>query len=210
MREIKHSHPVKIPSGESMSTKAQKRYDSGFSPSLTIDEALRYFEEECQALPEAASITLHSNYDRITVPRLRQMVADNSAVCCEIRLNAKSYYLFSHQWGLTEQNIYAIHLTLRAVHNIVKWRLSDYGSLLGAFGQTTAETIDRFVEDESELVSRGQWMTILRLSESDTLEEANAAYRFYAKKAAESEEGLLRLNQAIEAARKYFARRKGA
>lgn len=210
MPEVIFEAPLKVPAAIQLTPRTKKRFDSGFSPTLSIDEALRYLQEEVAQFPEGAHFTIFSNYERLNDSKMRKRLSDECAVCCELGLGADRYYFVSHLWGLTEQNIYAIHLTLRAIHNIVRWGLADYETLLAAFrprGGTQQEAIGHTPVNEADLVSRGQWLAILRLQESSTLEEANEAYRFYAKKAANSEEGLLRLNQAIAAAREYFAKR---
>jgi hypothetical protein len=210
MPEIHYQHPLQVPNDTIITPKSQKRYDSGFSPTLTIGEALGYFEEECNRFPGQITVTLYSNYEHIQTDRLRQKMADDCSVCCELKYNHKSYYFVCHKWGLTEQNIYALHLTLRAIYNIVKWGVSDYESVLKGFSTVATKQIShQGALNEKELVNRGQWLAILRLQENATLDDANEAYRFYAKQAASSEEGLLRLNQAISAAREYFASHNG-
>lgn len=206
MPELHYVCPLKLPAGVQVTPKSQKRYDSGFSPSLTLDEALGYFEQECLHFPQEARVTLYSHYDQIANARARQKQGEDCSVCCEVQMHGETYYFVCHRWGLTEQNIYALHLTLRALHNIVRWGVSDYGSLLSAFSAQgkTAQIAAAPQANAAELVNRGQWLAILRLNDDATLAEANEAYRFYAKKAAGSEEGLLRLNQAIAAAREYF------
>ena len=210
MLEIHYQHPLKVPADTAITPKSQKRYDSGFSPTLTIAEALNYFEEECNRFTGPISVTLYSNYEHIKTDRLRQKVADDCSVCCEMQRDNKSYFFVSHKWGLTEQNIYALHLTLRAIHNIVKWGVSDYECVLNGFFPDGPKQISyQGALSERALVNRGQWLAILRLQEDASLEDANEAYRYYAKKAAGSEEGLLRLNQSISAAREYFSSHDG-
>ncbi len=206
MLEIRYEFPLKVPAGTVITPKSQKRYDSGFSPTLTIDEALGYLEEECNRFTGQVEVTLYSNYEHLNTDRLRKKVADDCSVCCELKYNHKSCYFVCHKWGLTEQNIYALHLTLRAIHNIVNWGVSDYETILSGFSTDAPKQIShQETLNEKVLVSRGQWLAILRLQEDASLEDANEAYRYYAKKAANSEEGLLRLNQAVSAAREYFA-----
>lgn len=209
MPEVKFVAPLKVPPNVAVTPNSQKRYDSGFSPSLTIDEALSYLNEECELLPRNAQITIYTNYDHLAIASARRKLLDDCSVCCEVRLDSTTAYIVSHQWGLTEQNLYAVHLTLRAIHNIARWGVSDVKTLLAAFAPnaSAAEAVNYVPPNEEELVNRGQWLAILRLNEQAGLAEANEAYRFFAKKSAQSEEGLLRLNQAIAAAREYFSKR---
>lgn len=208
MFELHYSHPLKVPDDVQLALKSQQRYDSGFPPTLTIDEALGYLVEECQQIPNTGRCTLHSNYDRINSPKLRKKLQDGSAVCLELSVSGQRYYLTSHIWGMIEHNIYALHLTVRAINNIVKWGVADHSQALSGFDAFRSSVATEDGLSAEDLLNKGQWMAILRLSHNATLDEANAAYRKFAKEAAENEEALLRLNQAIEAARAYFAKRK--
>lgn len=205
MVDISYEIPLKAPEGTALTPKSMRRYDSGFPPTLSLDEALQYLEEECRQIPSVESVKMHSNYDRINVPKLRKMIDEDPAVCLELKLQGKAYFIVCHQWGMIEHNIYALHLALRAMLNIVKWGVADLETALYGFASERSRVFTEEAEDES-LMSKDKWMTILRLDASATLEEANKSYRHHVKVAAENEEALLRLNQAIEAARKYYAK----
>lgn len=208
MPEINFSHPLKVPEGVTVTPKSQKRYDSGFSPSLTLDEAINYLQEECAKLPPDCRVTVFTNYDKILSPRLRKRTEDDSSALMLLAYKQRKYQILSHVWGLTEHNLYALHLAIRSFTNLVRWGICDFGTAIAGFTGPQAATayLAAPLKDEHDLISRGQWLAILRLDEESTLEDANNAYRYYAKKAAKSEEALLRLNQAIEAARDYYAK----
>lgn len=206
MFEITYRYPLKVPEGTTLTSRSQRRYDSGFPPALSMDDALRYLEDECRQLPGArTNVTLYTGYERIQTPKLRQKIDDEPGACLEIEMDRKRYYLICHIWGMTEHNIYALHLTLRALNNIVKWGVADYATVLAGFSAVKETIHSETIVGDEDLLGRGKWMGVLRLSEDATLEDANTAYRHYAK-LAEDENELRKLNEAIREARAYFAR----
>lgn len=200
--EIAYSCPLKIPKGHALMFMRQRRYDNGFPQSLTLDSALQYLEDELNALPDV-HVSVYSNYDRINSPRTRAKREDDSAVCIEIKKGTRSYYLLSDHWYLIEHNLYALHLTIRAIRNMVKWGTATYEQALAGFDAAfvPGEAGKKAVPNDDALP---EWMDVLGLGAHATLEDANAVYRSRAKEVANNEEALTRLNAAIDAARRYF------
>ncbi|GEM_PF-1030493 len=208
MVEVSYVCPLKIPKGHKLSYQKSRRYDNGFSQSLTLDQAVNYLEEELQST-ESGKITVYSNFERLNVPRLRRKVEDDAAICVEMHIGAKTYYLLCDSWYLPEHNLYALHLGIRALRNVVKWGLGDIHTVMSGFSSTAtiveADT-DTATASSSGSVMVSDWMTELGLGPASTLEDANAMYRHRAKQAVNDESRLVQLNQAIEAARKHFAK----
>lgn len=201
MIEISYISPLKIPKGYSLSYQRQRRYDNGFPQSLTIAQAVQYLEDELQAVG-ATRISVYSNYDRLNSGRNRVKRDDDSAVCCEIHLDSRIYYIVCDRWYLVEHNLYALHLAIRAMLNIVKWGVASLATLLAGFDAADTSHTDTQKMDGNIILP--DWMILLELRPNANLDDANHSYRNLAKQSASDEARLLELNQAIEAARKYF------
>lgn len=200
--EIAYSCPLKIPKGHALMFMRQRRYDNGFPQSLTLDSALQYLEDELNGLTDVYA-TVHTNYDRINSVRTRAKREDDTAVCVEIKKGTRTYYLLSDHWYLIEHNLYALHLTVRAIRNMVKWGTATYEQALAGFDAAFAPgSAPKPASLSPDALP--EWMEVLGLGIGATLEDANAVYRRRAKDAGDNEELLMRLNSAISAARSYF------
>lgn len=201
MIEISYISPLKVPKNHTLSYQRQRRYDNGFPQGLTIDQAVQYLEEELRAL-DATRIAVYTNYDRLNSERNRAKRDDDSAVCCEIHLGTRKYYLICDRWYLLEHNLYALHLSIRAWRNIVKWGVADMEMLLAGFDAAGTSRFEAGSDNGSVILP--EWMITLGINMSASLDDANHAYRQLAKQSANDESRLLHLNQAIESARKYY------
>lgn len=209
MVEVSYVCPLKIPKGYTLSYQKTRRYDNGFSQSLTLDQAVGYLEEEIRGT-SAGKVTVYSNYERLNIPRLRVKAEDDSAICVELGIGKKSYYLVCDAWYLTEHNVYALHLGIRAIRNMEKWGLGDIHTIMAGFSSGYANTAQDIAAASSTLivsdgVAMPDWMEYMGLGPTATLEDANAMYRHRAKLAVNDDSQMVQLNQAIEAARKYYA-----
>lgn len=206
MINITYSFPLRVPDHIVPTPKAKRRFDSGFSASMTLDEALQYFEEEAKAFPDDTKIELFSNYQHIGQPKLRKKLDEHVGVCCAISYNRKQYFIYCDCWGLTEHNLYAIHLTLRAILQMVRWGTVTLESILQPFSaiQYVPHSQDNNTtpSDDSTGTFQSKWMKVLGLDRRDTVETANANYRRLAKEVQNDADKLLELNNAIEIARK--------
>ncbi len=200
-QEIHYICPLKIPQGHNLMYQRQRRFDSGFPQNLTLDQAVAYLEDELLSLP-AEKINVFTNYDRINSERNRVKREDDSAVTVEIKMGSRTYYLICDRWAQIDHNLYALHLSIRAIKNIVKWGVGDYETLLAGFDAAGKHAGFDRADDRSAILP--EWMKTLGLGLNATLDDANAIYRRRAKESADNEHKLLELNQAIEAARKHF------
>lgn len=200
-QEIHYICPLKIPQGHHLIFQRQRRFDHGFPQTVTLDQAVQFLEEELLTLP-AEKINVFTNYDRLNSSRSRAKREDDSAVTIEIRMGARTYYLVCDRWAMIDHNLYALHLTVRALKNIVKWGVGDYETLLAGFDAAGKHA--GFDRDDDRSAILPEWMKTLGLGLNATLDDANAVYRRRAKEVAADEQKLLELNQAIEAARKHF------
>jgi len=196
--EISYITPIKIPTGYRLSFQRSRRYDNGFPQGLTVDQSIKYLEEEIWAFG-AQSATIYSFYERLNVPRLRRANEEDSAISVKVGLNTRNYHFICDRWYLLEHNLYALHLSLRALKNIEKWGVGDLTTILKPF-DVSYETVVK--EGDSRI---NEWMHTLGLGPTATIEDANAIYRNRAKLAADNQDELLKLNQAIEDARKALS-----
>ncbi|MCI5049754.1 MAG: hypothetical protein MRY32_05420 [Rickettsiales bacterium] len=196
--EISYIAPLVVPQGFRLSFQKSRRYDNGFPQGLTVEQALDYLEQEINEIG-ANSATIFSNFERLNVPRLRKQMDEDQAVALKIGLENKSFHIVSDTWYLIEANIYAMHLAIRSFKNLEKWGIMRAVRLMKPFDASAQEIIK---EASDGKVS--EWMIELGLGPTASLEDANIIYRRKAKELADDQEGLLKLNQAIEEARKVL------
>ena len=206
MAEILYKHPLKMPSGWVMTPVNATQYQNSFSQNMTIDEALRFLDEELKSLNYSA--TIYTNYNSIINPRLRKQSSANNGVSVIIHKGQYNYHLACDKWGRVEHNIYALYLTIHSLSNIEEWGIATKEYTLSLFSGAMMRIGDN-VSSNSELNSNvtsltSEWMATLGLGSTASLSDANAIYRNRAKLFRDDEEHLLKLNAAIEEARKYL------
>ena len=202
MLDINYICPLKLPRHHVSIPPNQRRGDHGFPNDLSIDQAIAYLEEEIRALGVSRA-TIYSNYDRLNSSRSRSKRDDDAAICCELRLDTHAHFLVCDRWMGAQYNLYALHLAIRAMRNIVKWGVASKEQILAGF-DATADPNAAHGGQANDHTILPDWMQVLGLGTSATLEDANATYRRRAKQVANEHDKLLELNQAIEAARHYF------
>lgn len=195
MVELRYSAPLRWPANIPATPPAQRRFNTSFPGTLTIAEGVALLEEEIQALnPE--KVMIYSDMDQLQVDRLRKKLGQQAGVCVEIRMDGRKYNLTCDQWTVVEQNLYALHLVLRNMRLMEKWGVATLPKLLQGFldGPTFSSQASGNAEEE--------WMGILGLGPTATLEDAHAVYRRRAKAVMEDADALLQLNNAMDMARK--------
>lgn len=194
--------PLQYPSEYTLVPPHSRRHDHGFPADISIDKALVYLEEELQQL-KVDTIRVYSSYEHIKNERTRKRITNDSAVCCELVVDRKSYFMLSDKWFGVEHNLYALHLTIRHMRMVEKWGVSNFVHLLGSFSKGTKNVAPVSAGAPGNFAA--EWMQILGLGPTATLEDANATYRSRAKIAAQRGEDITDLNHAIEEARKNLS-----
>ena len=193
--EVSYHFPLRYPTGYNEVPMHARRYDNGFPQNLTIDQAIGYLEMEINII-NPVKATIYSGYDRLNVERLRRKGdRDNSGIVCELGFGTTRYFVVCDTWRLIEHNLYAIHLALRAVKNIEKWGVAKVTQTLSAFNNSAVHVM---AANNGQMA---EWMHVLGLGPTATLDDANAVYRARAKMIANDEDALLEINRAIEQAR---------
>jgi hypothetical protein len=202
MAELKYDYPLTLPSGWVSASMNARGINPAFPRSTSIAEALRYLEDETRHLPTAHA-TLYSNYQHVANERLRKKIGNDGGATLRFRCYDREHTLACDHWQTVEQNIYALHLALRALRNFEEWGVSTFEYALSLFSGnlTTKETASPAPGGE---ISLPAWMLALGIGPGAALEDANAVYRRRAKEISGDEEALLALNQAIEEARRHL------
>ena len=197
MTELLCDTPLRWPSGVSETPLKSRELSNNFQQNLTIDEALHMLEEEIGALaPERA--VLHSDYAQLNVERLRKKQGNQPGTWLEIKYHGKVYAFTCDKWSLIEQNIYALHLVVRNYRLMEKWGVADLPKLMAGFASGHLATTTAAEAG----VAHEEWMQILGLGPTATVDDAHAVYRRRAKLAANDPENLIILNNAMDSARK--------
>ncbi len=202
MADIRYDSPLKLPNGWNSTPPSARSFNTSFPRTLTLSDALRFLEDEVRRFPFTAA-TIYTNFQHVSNDRLRKKVGNDTAgVSLMIKCYGREHMIACDHWQLTEQNAYAIHLALRAVRNFEEWAIATQSYALSLFsGNITTKDIAYESEGRDALP---QWMQDLGLGPTASIEDANAVYRRRAKALEGNEEGLLKLNQSIEEARRHL------
>lgn len=199
MTDIRYECPLRLPAGWIKTAPSLRSYDNQFSRSLTITEALGYLEEELRLLIPKDVVTIYSGYDQLPSERGRKAVSKDTGISLLIRHADGQAMVACDKWALTEHNLYALSLSVRALRSFEPWGVASTRTMLDLFSVQTSSA-----KTTTEMEGAPDWMVRLGLGPSATLEDANTIYRRRAKEVATDEHALMELNQAIEQARKYL------
>lgn len=203
MIEIRHISPIRFPSGWERTAANAATIDQNFAKNISIEDALRYLQEELGQL-HANKAILYSNYDNLHNSRSRSKRGHSEAVTLEFSVGDVTAHIACDKWYYIQQNIYALHLALRQCRLFEEWGIatSDFMIKCFATAQDVHDQNDATTHsDHSRRELDTPWRRLLGLGETATLDDANAIYRSRAKKVAHDEDALIELNKAIEKAR---------
>jgi hypothetical protein len=216
MSDIRYEFPLKMPPSWHMTPLAAREHPFNFPSPLPLDEAIRMLEDEIHAIG-IRDVAVLSNVQNLNNPRLRKTNGYNTGVSIQFGRNDSTAWLACDKWQLLEHNIYALHLALRAIKNIELWGIvpavsliaSLYGNTSTANSTSTASTTStaQRTANAPHDTTIPEWMVKLGLGLSADIEDAHAVYRRRAKSIANDEHALLELNDAMEQARHYFAKK---
>lgn len=191
--------PLVWPENLAKTPRGRQNNLNGFPPTLTLVDALRFIEEEVQALsPTKATITSHVEY--LSNERLRTKEINNPAVSLKLSISGQHFIFACDRWLLITHNLYAISATIRNLRQIAQFGTADAQQLMQPYlVQSAAPVVAQRVATGDE-----PWMQTLGLGATATVEDANAIYRARAKILQDDVEALMHLNAAIEQARQFF------
>jgi hypothetical protein len=195
---LQYQSPLKWPSYVPAVPLNKQRNDSGFSPNLNLNDALRFLDDEANAMG-IAQATLYTDFEYINVERLRKKIGNRTGACLQIKYMGREYILTCDRWQKLEHNIYVLHLAFRNWCSMEKWGIGSVAALMAGF-----ET-DRTHEDMQNVEKIAKCLSDFGLGNSATLDDATAIYHRRARAMANDEEQLQKLNQSMESIRAYFS-----
>lgn len=196
MLQTQFSYPLQWPANHPKTSFAEKRINPQFRMGMAAEEAIELVKDELQAL-SVSDATFYSDFQDLRKPNANQRLGNDNGVCVQFRLKGKLYRIACDKWALVEQNIYALHLALRHLRNVAEWGVGTVEHALGGFFQGFSAAAAASSSGTNE-----EWRLELGLGPTATIEDAHAVYRRRAKLLANDEEGLMRLNLAMDAASK--------
>ncbi len=199
MAQLSFDSPLKWPSSYAITPRMRQRSDSGFSSSMTLEEALQFLNEEITAFDPQAAL-LSTDIENIHNPRNRHPLGTRSGVCLHMKLGNRSYIFACDRWQKLEHNLYVLHLTLRQLRNMDKWGIASLEEMLKPFEAGGREKF--LAREESASEPGSEWMHVMGLGPTATLEDAVAIYHRRAKRIGNTDsEALSQLNAAMNEAR---------
>ncbi len=201
MTETLYQSPLQWPTGTPVTPVNSRGFNNGFKQDMALAEALAYLEEEIQEIaPQRA--TVYSDYQQLKTERLRKKVGSSNAISIELKINNEVFCLGCDRWHALEHNVYALHLALRNFRMMERWGIAPLARLMQGFAEPK--------NNHNHTVPHGgghcaDWMQILGLGPTATLEDAHAVYRRRAKLLASDADALMKLNTAMDEARKALA-----
>lgn len=191
---LRYSHPLIWPQHIAPTPKWERSINNAFKPGLTLQEALMFLQEEVDAL-QVQDATLVTDYEHIDNVRLQRKIGNEAGALLKIKLNHVLYEFACDKWVQVEQNLYALHLTLRNLRSVIGWGVGTLPQVLSGFAHGATITAHTPQAEED-------WRRALGLGVTATLDDAHAVYRRRAKLVAENQEELTRLNLAMDQASK--------
>lgn len=193
MVELAYTCPLKWPAGKKHTPQAEKGYVASAPSSLTIEEAIEYVKAELKIFP-ATEAVLSCDYESVANAQIRTKNGNSTGACLMVMAEGYIYHIACDKYHTIQLNIYALHLMLRHVMQMVKWGLGDIQTLLAGYRDSTTPGY-------SSVSGNEWWLQFLGLGPTARLSDANAVYRQRAKEAGDGADVLLRLNEAIALAR---------
>lgn len=195
---IKYQSPLKWPSYIPAIPLVQQRGDSGFSANMTLDDALRFLDDEITAAGIKQAV-LYTDFEQVNVERLRKKLGSRTGVCLQVKHLDREYILTCDKWQRIEHNVYALHLAFRNWSGMEKWGIGSIPTLMAGF------EISRSQEEIKEEEKLAECFRKFGLGSTATLDDATAIYHRRAKIISDDTEQLVKLNQVMDEIRKFFA-----
>ena len=193
--------PLRWPDSIAVTPFAKQSNDNGFSPNMSLTDAINFLKEEIEALG-IGQATLYTDFEQPHVERLRKKVGGRTGACLYIGYRDHNYIITCDRWQRLEHNIYAMHLVLRQWSNMPRWGIGNLSTLMAGFEvEYTPDSIDIFASGDGDIV---ECLKIFGLSSSATLDDATAIYHRRAKAIAHDNDALVQLNLQMDEIRSYF------
>lgn len=175
--------------------------NQSFKATLSLQEATDFLLDELNALRNVQEATLSTDHKDLGNPRRVPHPVMNNGVVLRLRIDNQHYNIACDRWVRLEHNIYALHLVLRNMRNMLEWGVGDMPRYLAGF-QPSAIIVSHGASLNGHADGLEEWRLYLGLGPTAKLDDAQAVYRRRAKAVADNEEEMLRLNLAMDAASK--------
>lgn len=197
--DLTFKSPLEWPKGWPQTPKNMRGFENGFKAQMTLKEAASFLSEEV-AQCSLANAVLTCDVADMMNDRQRKRLSEESGACLRFRYEGTLYTLACDRWYLLEHNLYALHLALRNLNNVVRWGVASFPRAFKGF-----EAMIMASDGEKQDLPLTDWQRELGLGPTATLEDAQATYRRRAKLAGTNEEALMKLNLAMERAKQALA-----
>jgi hypothetical protein len=206
MTELYLEIPLRLPEGWNRTLATATVLNTQFASGVSINDAVRYLQDEVNAVNAIRSV-LYTNYSSLLSDRTRAKKGQSEGASLEISVGNTKAFLACDKWRNLAQNLYALHLAIRHVRLFEEWGIATSEYMLSPFDvrKHHAPATSNNSEKSDTQDDIPDWMELLGLGRTATLADANAVYRQRAKGAAENEEAMIQLNQAIEKARRILS-----
>lgn len=195
---LRYKAPLSWPQSIPVTPRAQQRSDHGFSPSLTLIEALNFLDEEVKGAGFGDTV-LYIDIEQPMVERLSKRLGNRTGACLHIKYQGQGYIFTCDRWQKLEHNIYALHLAFRQWRNMERWGVGSFSTLMAGF--EADRTPDAVGTSENTLES----LQAFGLGDTATLDDAVAIYHRRAKSMMHDSDQLSKLNITMDEIRDYFA-----
>lgn len=200
-------NPLEWPQSRPQTDRLMRSNDNNFKQDMADHEALAFLQEEINNIPlDVASAVLSLDALNVSSPLPTQYLSKNNGVCLKLTMEQHRYFLACDRWQKLAHNLYALHLCIRYCKQLVEWGLGNLHTVMGGFSDQYLHHVHVHGADPKDSDSAHEdWMKILGLGPTATVEDANAVYRHRALKIGEEDsDALQELNLAIAKARKYL------
>lgn len=192
MTVLQYSNPLQLPAGWQRTPPGAARANRQFSQTMTMEDALRYLQDEVDALG-AHQAVLSTNYASLTSQNQRSKRGQSEGASLRLGLEDGMVLVACDCWHSVVHNIYALQLAVRHARLMEEWGVGTAQQVLRALGMASSSAGSEAAIPEC--------LSALGLGTTATLQDANAVYRQRAKLIGHDEAALIELNRLIEQAR---------
>ncbi|MEQ1789702.1 MAG: hypothetical protein ABL857_04585 [Rickettsiales bacterium] len=197
---LHYKSPLSWPDSIPVTSLMQQRNDSGFSPDMSLTDAVNFLKEEID-IAGIGQAVLYIDVEQPQVERLRKKVGSRTGACLHIKHREIGYIITCDRWQKLEHNIYAMHLAIRQWYNMERWGIGSLSSLMAGFEVDRAPDLSNEGGERENII---ECLESFGLSSKATLEDVTAIYHRRAKILAGNSDGLVKLNLQVDEIRSYF------
>ncbi len=201
-------NPLEWPQYRPQTSRLMRSNDNNFQQDLADHEAVAFLQEEINNFPiEIAAAVLSLDAMNVSSPLPSQYLSKNTGACLRITIEENRYFIACDKWQKMSHNIYSLHLALRYFKQLTAWGIGDIHTVMGGMSENYIHSIvSSQGNNASSNHEQKQWMAVLGLGPTATIDDANAVYRQRALKIGEDDpDALQELNLAITEARKQLS-----